>query len=78
MIPHGHPRVVVLRLPAEARLLGRLQRLPSAASSSVAVATSNAALLDSPPPSGTSEITSASSAGGTRPRAPKPATTPRA
>ena len=51
--------------------------VPVAASSKVAIATSSAALLDSPPPSGRSERITRSSAGDTRPRWQKPLTTPR-
>ena len=50
---------------------------PVMAASNVAVATSKAALLDSPPPSGTVESITASNAGTHTPRAENPATTPR-
>ncbi len=50
---------------------------PVTASSSVAIATSSAALLDSPPPIGTSDRITTSSAGAVRPRWLNPVTMPR-
>ena len=50
---------------------------PAAAARDARIRAYSAALLDSPPPSGTSDTIAASSAGSMTPRRPKPATTPR-
>src|SRR5487761_2396153 len=77
MMPHGTPAKSFSAFWQSSAFSTGSSFLPVTVSIKVAVETSKAALLESPPPSGTVECSNTSRPPGFRPRARQPAITPR-